>query len=311
VSVVEVAAAVIERADGAVLLAQRPTGKVYAGYWEFPGGKVEAGEPVADALARELHEELGIEVRDSYPWLTRVFTYPHATVRLNFRRVTRWKGEPHPREDQAIAWQRLDAPMVDPMLPANAPVLASLRLPREYAITDAARLGVARMLVLLERRLAGGLGLLQVREPGLSQSERDSFTKSAIALAHRHDCKVLVKQPFPGADGLHYTAADLAALTHKPEGAGLVAASCHSRPELERAMALELDFALLGPVRQTASHPGAASLGWETFTKLVDGSTLPVFAIGGMAPADCEDAWRAGAHGIAMVSAAWSEPTIG
>ena len=309
-SVVEVAAAVIERADGAVLLAQRPVGKVYAGYWEFPGGKVEAGEPVADALARELREELGIEVERAYPWITRVFTYPHATVRLRFFRVLSFKNQPHPREDQAIAWQHLDAPMVQPMLPANAPVLASLALPREYAVTEAARLGVPRMLALLERRLAAGLGLLQIREPALAQAERDSFTRSAIALAHARGCKVLVKQPFPGADGLHYAAAELATLTRKPEGAGLVAASCHTRPELERAMLLGLDFAVVGPVRRTPSHPGAAVLGWERFTKVVDGSTLPVFAIGGMTPADCEHAWRAGAHGVAMMSAAWSEPTI-
>src|SRR3954468_10434593 len=94
---VEVAAAVLQRADGSFLLAQRPPGKVYAGYWEFPGGKVEPGERVDEALARELHEELGIRIAGSYPWLTRVFTYPHATVRLNFRRVTRWQNEPHPR----------------------------------------------------------------------------------------------------------------------------------------------------------------------------------------------------------------------
>ena len=118
---VEVAAAVIQRPDGTFLLAQRPQGKVYAGYWEFPGGKVEPGEPAARALARELHEELGIEVERAYPWITRVFTYAHATVRLNFFRVTRWQGEPRPREDQTIAWQTPGARMVSPMLPANAP----------------------------------------------------------------------------------------------------------------------------------------------------------------------------------------------
>src|SRR5207253_9676517 len=100
--VIEVAAAVIQRPDGRFLLAQRPPGKVYAGYWEFPGGKLEPGEPPAQALARELHEELGIGVACAYPWITRVFTYPHATVRLNFFRVTSWAGEPQPREDQAI-----------------------------------------------------------------------------------------------------------------------------------------------------------------------------------------------------------------
>ena len=103
--VVEVAAAVIERPDGSFLLAQRPAGKVYAGWWEFPGGKVEAGEPAERALARELHEELGIDIGPAYPWLTRVFTYPHGTVRLQFFRVFSWEREPHPREDQARAEQ--------------------------------------------------------------------------------------------------------------------------------------------------------------------------------------------------------------
>src|SRR5260221_5102826 len=139
--VIEVAAAVIQRRDGRFLLAQRPHGKVYAGYWEFPGGKVEAGEAAEHALARELHEELGIDVRASYPWITREHIYPHGHVRLHFYRVLEWAGEPHPREDQAIAWQAIAAPMAAPMLPANAPVLASLALPHEYAISDAARLG--------------------------------------------------------------------------------------------------------------------------------------------------------------------------
>ena len=91
--VIEVVAAVIERPDGAFLLAQRPPGKVYAGYWEFPGGKVEPGEAAHDALARELHEELGIEVEQAYPWITREYVYPHGHVRLNFFRVRAWRGE--------------------------------------------------------------------------------------------------------------------------------------------------------------------------------------------------------------------------
>ena len=95
--VVEVAAAVLQRSDGSFLLAQRPADKIWAGYWEFPGGKVEASETAAEALRRELHEELGITVHQAYPWITRIFTYPHATVRLNFFRVTGWTGELQPR----------------------------------------------------------------------------------------------------------------------------------------------------------------------------------------------------------------------
>jgi 8-oxo-dGTP diphosphatase len=297
--VIEVAAAVIQRADGAFLLAQRPAGKVYAGYWEFPGGKIEPGEPADKALARELHEELGIDIGPAYPWITRVFTYPHGTVRLQFFRVRAWKNQPRPLEDQAIAWQEAGAPMAAPMLPANAPVLASLALPGEYAITDAAQYGIAEMLARLERRLQQGLEMLQIREPALGESQRKRFTEQALALAHRHGCKVMVKSPFPGADGIHLTAAQLMVLEERPQG--LVAASCHTRAELEQAMRLELDFAVLGPVKD---KPPA--LGWQRFAEIARGATIPVYAIGGLTRADRAEAWRAGAHGLAMIRGAWT-----
>ena len=292
----------LERPDGAFLLAQRPTGKVYAGYWEFPGGKVEPGEDPARALSRELQEELGIDVQRAYPWLERVYTYPHGTVRLNFFRVTAWQGEPHPREDQAIAWQRRGASSAAPMLPANAPVLAALSLPFEYAITDAARLGIPQMLERLERRLAGGLKLLQVREPSLSPPERELFTAQVIGLAHRYGCRVLAKAPFPGTDGRHFTAAELMALVARPAD-GLAAASCHTRAELERAMDLGLDLAVVGPVLEKGD---GQPLGWERFAVLVRGASIPVFAIGGLRPGDLEQAWRCGAHGLAMIRASWA-----
>ena len=111
---IDVAVAILIRADGRVLLAQRPAGKVYGGWWEFPGGKIEPGEGTAHALARELHEELGVEVERAYPWITRFFAYPHATVRLHFFRVLAWRGEPHGREGQAFAWQDLQALTVGP-----------------------------------------------------------------------------------------------------------------------------------------------------------------------------------------------------
>jgi 8-oxo-dGTP diphosphatase len=295
--VIEVSAAVLLRADGSFLLAQRPVGKVYAGYWEFPGGKVEPGEAPERALARELHEELGIDIERAYPWIMRVFTYPHGTVRLRFYRILRWRGEPHPREDQAIAWQSPDAPMAAPMLPANAPVLASLALPGEYAITAAAQYGIAPMLEKLERRLREGLRLVQVREPALPEKDRELLTRQVVGLAHRYGCKVLTKAPFPGADGIHFTASQLTQLQARPSG--LVAASCHTREELERAMQLDLDFAVLGPVKDKAA------IGWSRFAALADGSSIPIYAIGGVAPADREDAWRAGAHGVAMIRGSW------
>ncbi|MCA0324119.1 MAG: NUDIX domain-containing protein [Proteobacteria bacterium] len=112
------------RPDGAFLLTSRPEGKVYAGYWEFPGGKLEAGESVEQALARELHEELGIEVPGAgvARWREQLVDYPHALVRLHFCRVTRWQGELQMREGQRFSWQRLPV-QVSPILPGALPVL--------------------------------------------------------------------------------------------------------------------------------------------------------------------------------------------
>ncbi len=292
---IEVAAAVIQRPDGAFLLAQRPAGKVYAGYWEFPGGKIEPDEAADKALARELNEELGIEVAQAYPWITRVYTYPHGTVRLQFFRIVAWRNEPRPLEDQAISWQAPGAPLAAPMLPANAPVLAALALPAEYAVTDARRFGLAH----LEARLRSGLKLVQVREPALPVQERVRFTQQVIELAHRYGCKVMVKEPFAGADGVHFTAAQLVQLDKRPDE-GLAAASCHSREELERAMSLGLDFAVLGPIRDKSP-----ALGWDGFRKLARYCSIPVYAIGGLTRADLAQAWRAGAHGVAMIRGAW------
>ena len=304
----EVAVAIIERADGAFLLAQRPAGKVYAGWWEFPGGKVQDAESAQAALARELHEELGIDVRLAFPWITRTFVYPHATVRLNFFRVVAWTGEPHPREQQAIRWQRFDAPIAEPMLPANAPVLRSLALPLEYAVTCAETLGTDEMLARIERRLKQGLRLIQVRDKTLH--DRAGFARAVVALAHRHGAKVLVNADeqaarAAGADGVHWTAPALVRAQARPPDL-LCGASCHTTAELERAAALECDFAVLGPVRDTTTHPANRTLGWDGFSRLARGAPIPVFAIGGLLLSDLDESRRCGAHGLAMIRGSWS-----
>ena len=299
--IVDVAAAVIERPDGSFLLAQRPHGRVYAGWWEFPGGKVEAGEPAERALARELREELGIDVRTAYPWICRVHVYEHATVRLNFFRVTRWRGEPQAREDQRFIWQRIDAPIAEPMLPANAPVLASLALPLEYAITDAQTLGAAEQLSLVEARMKAGLRLVQVRDKG--HWERARLIYVVTRMASEYGARVLVNGG-PAADGIHLTAEQLMTMRTRPK-AGLVAASCHTVDELGHAMAIGLDFVVLGPVKPTRSHAVLNLLGWDGFRRIAEGASIPVYAIGGLRRSDLDEARRAGAHGLAMISGSW------
>ena len=120
--IVDVAVGVLIDGDGRFLLASRPEGKVYAGWWEFPGGKLEAGESVAEALARELHEELGIVVDEVRPWDVTRMDYEHARVRLHFCKVTAWHGDFEMREGQQMAWQTLPV-TVGPVLPGTLPVL--------------------------------------------------------------------------------------------------------------------------------------------------------------------------------------------
>ncbi|MDD3883970.1 MAG: Nudix family hydrolase [Gallionella sp.] len=307
--VVEVAAAVLQHSDGSFLLAQRPADKIWAGYWEFPGGKVEVGETAAQALRRELHEELGITVQHAYPWITRIFTYPHATVRLNFFRVTGWTGELHPREGQQFSWQRFPQVSVAPLLPANAPVLRALSLPSLYAISNIAELGEAAFVVRLDAQLQSGLRLLQLREKNLSREQMRALALRLLPKVRETEAKLLLNADIAlaqevQADGVQLNSGQLASLAKRPD-VPWCGASCHSREELERAEALGCDFALLSPVLPTASHPGAAHLGWKRFDAMVAGISMPVYALGGLRVGDMETAWHHGAHGIALLRQAW------
>lgn len=306
---IEVAAAVLQRPDGAFLLAQRPAGKAYEGYWEFPGGKIEPGELPYQALCRELQEELGIGVNTAYPWLLREFTYPHATVRLHFFRVVDWQGEPHGRETQQLSWQRLSDISVAPILPANALILRALSLPNVYAISNAAALGCGEFMLRLERALQNGLRLLQVREKKLSVNELLEFSRQVVQLAHRYEAKVLINGDEKlaekvGTDGVHYSAAQLLDCTQRPPF-DWCAASCHNIMELRHAEELDFDFVLLSPVLPTQSHPSEPHLGWEKFSVLTSETKVPIFALGGLTTDDLTVAQRAGAHGIALLSQAW------
>jgi len=308
---VDVAVAVLIRSDGAVLLAQRPASKVYSGYWEFPGGKIEPGEPVPEALRREAREELGIEIERAYPWITRVFVYPHAKVRLHFYRVYAWRGEPRAVEHQAIAWQRPDSIALEPLLPANGPVIRSLMLPSEYAITRAGEIGLEPFLSRFEARLRGGLKLVQVREKTLAPRVAAEFAQRVVALAHAHGAKVLVNSDSAlareiGADGVHLTAEQLRGALTRPD-LPWCGASCHSSEELRRAEALGVDLVVLGTVHATPSHPDAVPLGWEEFREIAKDAAVPVYALGGIVPSDLEQALSCGAHGIAMVRGSWGE----
>ncbi len=305
--IIEVVAAVITRSDGQFLLARRPGGKIYSGYWEFPGGKVEKGEALFKALERELWEELGIQIRSAYPWITRVFTYSHATVRLHFFRVVKWQGRPTPREKQGFFWQWPHHVVVSPILPANEPILQALLLPPVYAITQASEIGIEPALQQIEQALRNGLKLIQIREKQMAKDLLREFSVQVLALARAHEAKVLINGDVAlarevRADGVHFTSSQLMALTCHPDVEfGLCAASCHNPEELWAAEQLGLNFVVLGPVQSTLSHPGLLPMGWRKFAAMIRDYSLPVYALGGLDFDDLPCAQEMGAHGIAMI----------
>lgn len=307
--VVHAAVAVLLRDDGHVLLAERPADKSWPGWWEFPGGKIEAGETPFAALQRELDEELGTQASLAYPWLTRRFDYPERAVKLHFFLVREWTAAPHGREGQRLSWQNPAALTVGPLLPANEPLLAALQLPAIYAITDLAGLGEQVFFARLQHALAQGLRLIQVREKHLPRAELKIFAARVIELARPYGARVLINADIElarelDADGVHMPAAMLMRMTEKPQDL-ICAASCHNPEEMQKAAALELDLVVLSPVLITQSHADAVTLGWPQFGCLLADFPLPVYALGGLQRDDLTVAWQHGAHGIAMQRGAW------
>ncbi|HET9025008.1 MAG TPA: Nudix family hydrolase, partial [Burkholderiaceae bacterium] len=264
-TLVDVAVGILIRPDRQFLLASRPEGKPYAGFWEFPGGKLEPGEDVAHALRRELHEELGIDIGSVFPWVVRVFDYPHALVRLHFCRVFAWNGELHAREQQRFGFFGLEA-LPAPLLPATVPVLRGLELPPVYGVSAARVLGADTFLRRLDEALARGLKLVQLREPDLAAEGVDRLFSEMRAMTRAAGARLLVNSRHPrglwdAADGVHLTSNALANIGERPVQPW-VGASVHDANELARAGDLGLDFAVLGPVQATTSHPGRSPIGW-------------------------------------------------
>ncbi len=308
---VHVVAAVLMR-DNRVLVAKRPDGGHQGGKWEFPGGKIKAGETTREALARELDEELGIRVQSAYPLIQVHHAYPDKRVYLDVWQVSAFEGQPYGREGQDIAWvERGQLPELD-FPAANEAIVKAARLPALYVISDVQRFGENEFMRRLERALASGVRLLQLREPQLDPAAFQRLARQVVRLCHERGAEVLLNaEPATveacGADGVHLNSRRLRALRTRPLSARhWVAASVHNREELDLAAALYIDFVVLGPVRPTPTHPHAAPLGWGRFAELCAATNLPVYALGGMRAEHASVARESGARGLAMISGIWN-----
>ncbi|WP_397473911.1 thiamine phosphate synthase [Pusillimonas sp.] len=347
---VDVAAGLILRPGNELLLAERPGDKPWSGWWELPGGKIEPGETVLQALARELKEELDITVTESARWVTHIHEYPKTIVRLSFCKVTGWQGTPTGIEGQQLAWIRTDRSLeIGPLLPATEPPLRWLQLPERYLLTSIGSSdGLAGFLEKLEASLQqNNKTMVQFREPQWAREAEPAEVyagfEAVLDICRKADSPCLVNSIHPEAwwslaDGVHLRAQDAAALANKertaPEGIlhtsanheapangadpnsreyaltrrdvhlnprRLVGVSAHNAKDLEIARTLHADFAVLGHVLDTPSHPGQPPLGWEGFSSLAFAAGLPVYAIGGQSAATLPVAKQHGAHGIAGI----------
>jgi len=308
---VEVVAGVITDARGRILLARRTEGRDLAGLWEFPGGKREPGESAEDALARELHEELGIDVELGAPLIAVPQQYPHKRLRLDVRLIARWRGTAKGHEGQALAWVPPHKLPDYPMPPADRPVVAALLQPDRYLVTPTPGDDDVAWLANLQSTLDAGIRRVQLRAAQDIDAQRwSALVRVAADACRKAGADVLVNADIALAQalgiGVHLRAAQLSALAARPLPAGcLVGASCHDAAELRHAERIGCDFAVLGPVADTATHPGAVRLGWNGFAALRETASLPLYAIGGMTAGDIATSRAHGAQGIAAIRALW------
>ncbi|HKR75662.1 MAG TPA: Nudix family hydrolase [Rhodanobacter sp.] len=301
--------------EGRVLLAERPAGKHLAGLWEFPGGKREPGEAPLAALARELDEELGIALVAAEPLIRVPWRYHERGLLLDAWIVTRWHGEPCSLEGQGLRWCW---PMeADPatLAPADRAILQALRLPPHYLITPA-EVPVAKRgswFERISRAIEAGERLLQLRLPAWPREAVRELAASLLPLAREHGAQLLLNADIEGAQalgiGVQLTGVQLATLGERPLPLQqVVGASCHDAAQLTQALRLGVDFATLSPVAATASHPQASPLGWPDFQALAEAAAMPVYALGGMAPAQLVHARALGAQGVAGIRGFWPAP---
>lgn len=315
-NIIQIAVAVIVNQNNEVCLSLRRKSTHLGGLWEFPGGKVEQGETIEQALSREIKEEINLEIKQSRSLITIKHRYHDKTVCLHVRKVTLYQGKASGLEGQQVKWLPLSRLSADGFPAANLPIIKAVQLPDKYLITGKFTDG-ENFIFKLKNALNKGVKLIQLRlkENSLDDiSQVQYLLEQASALCVHAEANLMLNL---SADYLHRTDlsrikfagfhADSKALNilrQRPEGL-LFSASCHDTEELLLAYKLNADFVVLSPVQKTASHPDMQAMGWQRFSALIENIAVPVYALGGVSGDDLETAWQHGAQGIAAISSLW------
>lgn len=297
--VVRVAVAVIQHADGTVLLAQRPKHKLSGGFWEFPGGKIEPNETPVQALIREVNEEVGILPERMFAWCEYEHEYAERRVHLHVFRVSAWRGEAHGREGQPISWEDPARINVAPLLPANERIRALLALPQIIVNLDP-RDGIIACLDGIGQAAAQGITLFKLADKGCTPGQLVQLAQRAAIEAHRRGARLIVNGDETlarrvHADGMALPARRVDFVTRRPAVRHVVA-RCENSAELAWAAAHGADFVVLTLERNDAA-------GWQRFAALIADSPLPVYAWGNLDMTALERARAHGAHGVVIEAA--------
>ncbi len=308
-----VAVGVIYNSDkDKVLITKRTAKQHLAGLWEFPGGKLEDSEDVMSALSRELYEELGIVVKYAKQFTTISYDYPDKKILLDIWEVSEWSGEPASRENQEIAWSRISELNKYEFPEANKHIIQTLSLSSVYVISQESYEDTARLLSIASECFSAGLKLFQLRLNSRNNGDFSVLVKKLAELAKKNNAKLIINGvpsdvSTYNIDGLHLKSNVLMEYDNRPISEDyILGASCHNEEELAHAERLNVNYAFISPVFKTNSHPEQNAIGWDKFSKLAKKINFPVYALGGMTPADLKIAKSYNAYGVAMIGAVWN-----
>ncbi len=307
---VHVAVGVIYDAQGRILIARRPDHVAQGGLWEFPGGKVDEPETVITALQRELHEELGIEIKETQPLIQIHHDYGDKQVWLDIHEVLTFHGEPHGREGQPIRWVSKES-LSDYAFPAaNLPIVHAVQLPPCYVITGAFS-SSEELLTKTQQVFAQGHRLIQFGAKALPPMEYVAFAEQLRRVCHLSQARLILNAAAEvlhhvNADGIHLSSQRLLALSQRPISKDKwLFASVHNEQELQHAQRIGVDVVVIAPVAHTTTHPDVMPLGWPGLEKMARRANCPVYALGGLSKKDVVTARQHGAQGVAAISAFW------